>query len=181
VNAETYEIRRTPFSAESLVARLEAAVPDVPIVETTSLSEYDSYYYSRGRQTPLPVVRVKFADPAETWFYIDPETSQILAQIHRLNRVERWLYNGLHSLDFSFWYDKRPLWDIGMIALLLGGLASSGIGMFLGVKRLWLAGSRAVRSWVGGAVTTPAPTPVSRPALGAEQLESIPYPHQGSE
>ena len=45
--------------------------------------------------------------------------SQVLAQIHRLNRVERWLYNGLHSLDFAFWYNS-PLWDIGMIALLPG-------------------------------------------------------------
>ena len=110
------------------MARLKAALPDVPIVEQQLLTEYDSYYYSRGRQTPLPVLRVKFDDPAETWVYIDPEMSQVLAQIHRLNRVERWLYNGLHSLDFAFWYDRRPLWDIGMIALCLGGLASSGIG-----------------------------------------------------
>ena len=62
--------------------------------------------------------------------------SQIVAQVHRLNRVERWLYNGLHSLDFSFWYDKRPLWDIGMIALLLGCLASTTIGFCLGIKRM---------------------------------------------
>ena len=62
--------------------------------------------------------------------------SQILATIHRLNRVERWLYNGLHSLDFAFWYNKRPLWDIGMLALLLGGLATSGIGLVMGLKRL---------------------------------------------
>ena len=61
---------------------------------------YDSYYYSRQRLTPLPVLRVKFADPGETWFYIDPATSQMLSQIPRLARVERWLYNGLHSLDF---------------------------------------------------------------------------------
>ena len=118
VAADTLEIRHEPFSVDSLVARLKAALPDVPIVEHELLSEYDSYYYSRGRQTPLPVLRVRFDDPAETWVYIDPEMSQVLAQIHRLNRVERWLYNGLHSLDFSFWYDRRPLWDIGMIALL---------------------------------------------------------------
>jgi hypothetical protein len=29
-----------------------------------------------------------------------------------------------------------PLWDAGMIALCLGGLASSGIGLFLGLRRL---------------------------------------------
>jgi uncharacterized iron-regulated membrane protein len=145
VAASTMSIRSEPFSVDSLVTRLKAALPDVPIADYELLSEYDSYYYSRGRQTPLPVLRVRFEDPAETWVYIDPEMSQVLAQIHRLNRVERWLYNGFHSLDFAFWYDKRPLWDIGMIALCLGGLASSGIGLALGIKRMRRAASRTAK------------------------------------
>jgi uncharacterized iron-regulated membrane protein len=165
VAADTLEVRRQPFSTESLVARLKEAVPDVPIVEATTLADYDSYYYSRGRQTPLPVLRVKFGDPAGTWYYIDPATSQIVSQLHRLNRVERWLYNGLHSLDFSFWYDKRPLWDIGMILLLVGGLASSSIGLCFGFKRVWNGVLRSVRSWGGRSVTAPAPAAVSRSAL----------------
>ena len=41
---------------------------------------------------PLPVLRVRFADPSETWFYVDPEMSQMMARIHRLNRLERWLH-----------------------------------------------------------------------------------------
>jgi hypothetical protein len=147
VAAGTLEIKREPFTVESLMTRLRSAVPDAPIVDSQLLTEYDSYYYSRGRQTPLPVLRVKFDDPAQTWFYIDPEMSQPLAQIPRLARVERWLYNGLHSLDFSFWYQKRPLWDIGMIVLSLGGLVSSGIGLFLGIKRLG-RGTRTVRRTV---------------------------------
>ena len=48
------------------------------------------------------MLRVKFADPLETWVYVDPGESELLAPMHRLNRVERWLYNGLHSLDFAF-------------------------------------------------------------------------------
>ena len=64
--------------------------------------------------------------------------------MHRLNRVERWLYNGLHSLDFAFWYSKRPLWDIGMILLCGGALVSSAIGLCLGVKRLWRDVARLV-------------------------------------
>lgn len=148
VHARTLEIRRQPFSVESLVSRLKAAVPDVPIVETTLLTEYDSYYYSRGRQTPLPVLRVKFADPDRTWVYIDPEMSQLLASVHRFSRVERWLFNGLHSLDFSFWYNKRPIWDIGMILLSLGGIASSGIGLWVGIKRVRRSTKRTANSWI---------------------------------
>ena len=142
VNADTLAVRQEPFSVESLMARLKTAVPDAPVVASELLPEYDSYYYSRGRQTPLPVLRVKFADPAETWVYIDPAMSQVLAEIHRLNRVERWLYNGLHSLDFAFWYNRRPLWDIGMITLSLGGLGLSAIGLVLGIRRGWRATAR---------------------------------------
>jgi len=155
VTASTREVRREPFSVDSLVARLRTALPDVSLVEQQLLSEYDSYYYSRGQQRPLPVLRVKFNDPARTWFYIDPEMSQVLAQVHRLNRVERWLYNGLHSLDFAFWYSS-PLWDVGMITLCLGGLASSGIGLLLGIRRLRRGAVRTASSLVG------AP-PVSEP------------------
>jgi hypothetical protein len=93
----------------------------------------------------LPVLRVKFADPLETWVYVDPRESALLATVHRLNRVERWLYNGLHSLDFAFWYSKRPFWDIGMILLCAGALASSAIGLCLGVRRLWRDVARLVR------------------------------------
>jgi hypothetical protein len=141
VRASTLQVRPEPFSVESLVARLHAAVPDVPIVEHQLLANYDSYYYSRQGLTPLPVLRVKFADPGETWFYIDPSNSTMLSQVTRLSRVERWLYNGLHSLDFPLFYDARPAWDIVMIVLLLGGLASSSIGLGLGFSRL----ARAVR------------------------------------
>jgi hypothetical protein len=134
--AHTLQLRREPFSVESLLTRLKVAAPDATIVEHEILDEYDAYYYSRGRQAPLPVLRAKFDDPAATWVYIDPRLSQVVAVIHRLNRLERWLYNGLHSLDFSFWYDRRPLWDIGMILLSLGALTTSLIGLYLGVKRL---------------------------------------------
>ena len=142
VHAERLDVRHEPFSTPSLVARLQAAVGQAP-VESETLPEYDSYYYSRNRQKPLPVVRVKFDDPAQTWIYVDPETSTVLAQINRLNRVERWLYNGLHSLDFAFWYNRRPLWDIGVIALCLGGLTTSSLGLFLGLKRARRVARRA--------------------------------------
>jgi uncharacterized iron-regulated membrane protein len=150
IDAVTLRPKDESFTVDSLLARLRAGTPDAAIVEHALLTDYDSYYYSRGRQAPLPVLRVKFDDPMKTWVYVDPATSRVLASIHRLNRVERWLYNGLHSLDFGFWYDRRPLWDVGMIALCAGALASSAIGLYLGLKRLrrdlaGLAGTRAKR------------------------------------
>ena len=81
-------------------------------------------------------MRVRFADPLATWLYIDPAAARIVQAVHRYGRLERWLFNGLHSLDFAFWYDRRPLWDAGLIALSLGGLASSGIGLWIGAGRI---------------------------------------------
>ena len=153
VHADTLTVREEPFSADAILARMKDAVPDVPVVEAQLLQEYDSYYYSRQGQTPLPILRVKFADPDQTWVYVDPEVSQVVARIHKLDRVERWIYNGLHSLDFSFWYNRRPLWDIGVLTLMLGGLASSAIGFYLGIRRL----RRGVKDAASSLAPRPAP------------------------
>jgi hypothetical protein len=136
VPLNTMTERRDAIPTDALVKRLEAARPGVPIVEQAALTQYDSYYYSRDGQAPLPVVRVKFSDPASTWVYLDPEVAQVVGQASRLNRIERWLYNGLHTLDFSFLYYNRPVWDGVVIVLSLGGAALSAFGLFMGLKRV---------------------------------------------
>jgi hypothetical protein len=146
LTANPLDVRREPFSFESLMDRVREASPGTPIIESALLTEYDSYYYSADFVAPLPVLRVKFGDPDQTWIYIDPEMGQLVGGVHRLDRVERWIYNGFHSLDFSFWYYNRPLWDIGVIVLSLGGAAVSGIGLMVGMKRLWRGLRRIVRS-----------------------------------
>lgn len=139
--------RQQAFSVDSIVSRIERAVPETPVDDVTMLSSYDAYYYARDGARPLPVVRIKFADPAETWIYVDPEFSQVVGSVHRASRVERWLYRGLHSLDFAFWYDRRPLWDAGLILLSVGGLVSSGVGFWIGARRVarWIARGTRVR------------------------------------
>ena len=136
IAANTMTVKDDAFTVESVMDRLIAATPGMPIVESVMLDEYDSYYYSRRGRIPLPVLRVKFADPSDTWVYVDPHMSRVVTSVHRSNRVERWLFNGLHSLDFGFLYTSRPLWDFIVITLSVGGLASSGIGFWVGLKRL---------------------------------------------
>lgn len=136
IDARTLEPRRRPFDTDALVARVEQAAPAHAVVEHALLSDYDAYYYSRGGTAPLPVLRLKLDDAAATWAYVDPERARLVARYNRRERVERWLYYGLHSLDFGFWYDRRPLWDIGLIVLSLGGLATSGAGLVLGYRRI---------------------------------------------
>jgi PepSY-associated TM region len=136
VDARAMKIREESFSKESLEKRIVAVTPD-PIVESEMLTDYDSYYYSRDREAPLPVLRIKFGDPSQTWLYIDPRMSQIVTGSARINRIQRWIYTGFHDLDFSFWFYRRPLWDIGVIVLSLGGLTSSLIGLCVGFKRVF--------------------------------------------
>jgi uncharacterized iron-regulated membrane protein len=136
VSASSLQVRKELFSTESLIQRLTEPNPNVKVAESSLLQDYDSYYYSFNRKAPLPVLRVKFDDPDSTWFYVDPRMSTIVGRAHRRERLQRWIYHGLHSLDFSFWYYHRPLWDIGVIGLSLGGIALSVIGVVISWKRV---------------------------------------------
>lgn len=136
VSATTFTTRPGLFEQEAIVSRIKAAAPGARIVETQPLTEYDTYYYSRNRQIPLPALRLKFDDPAQTWVYVDPSISEVVTAINRWQRVERWAYHGLHSLDLPYLYNSRPSWDIVMIVLCLGGLTSSVLGLTLGARRV---------------------------------------------
>jgi hypothetical protein len=148
IAAEGLRLRREPFSAETIYGRLRKALPDIPAKESAMLTQYDSYYYSRDYRAPLPVLRMKMADADSTWLYVDPEVSQVVGRVNRLNRVERWLYNALHNLDFPFLYYHRPLWDGVVIVLSLGGAAVSSIGLLLGMRRLARGIWRTATSWL---------------------------------
>ena len=102
-----------------------AAMPGVVVHDAMWLSEYDAYYYSRTGVKPLPVLRVRYADPQATWLYLDPQRGIIALRLERASRWNRWLYHGFHSFDFPFLYYKRPLWDIVVILLSIGGIAIS--------------------------------------------------------
>jgi hypothetical protein len=112
------------FSDDVMRSAARAAVSDAPR-ESVWLNEYDAYYYDRARTLALPVLRVRYADSRETWLYFDPGRGAIARREERLTRANRWLYHGLHSLDFPRFYASRPLWDIVVILLSAGGLAVS--------------------------------------------------------
>lgn len=94
----------------------------------------DNYYYSKHNDNKLPVLRIQYHDAEQTWYYADPSTGTVLLKNDRSARVNRWLYHGLHSLDFFKFQHNRPLWDILIIFLLTGGTAVSLTGIMLAVK-----------------------------------------------
>lgn len=124
------------FDTSSFKAVLQQMNPGHSIVKTDLLHDYDSYYYNKHRSLPLPVYRYQFNDRAQTCYYVNPGTVAVVKKTVRLNRLNRWLYNGLHSLDFPLFFYKRPLWDITVIVLLLGCTLLSFTGFRLMLKRL---------------------------------------------
>jgi hypothetical protein len=137
-----------PFPEAFLLEAARRAVPDGGIVEATRLTGYDAYYYDREWRRPLPVLRVKFDDRARTWLYIDPARGALVSRFDRWLRFDRWIYHGLHSLDFPFLWPYRPWWDVVVILLLGGGLAISVTGAVMGfdrIRRFQLGTSRVGR------------------------------------
>ena len=100
-------------------------MPHAPLVDAIWLDRYDSYYYDRSGTLPLPVLRARYDDQVKTWLYFDPARGAVVQKEERRTRLERWLYHGLHSLDFPFLYYHRPLWDVVLIALSVGGIVST--------------------------------------------------------
>jgi hypothetical protein len=122
-------------------ARIEAAapelVPDARIVGAALVTEYDDYYYSRhNRYRPLPVYRVEFDDAEATWFYLDWSTGAVVLRYTAAARVQRWLYNGLHSLDFSFLTRRGLVWDGTLIVLSVVGFAFAATAVVVGWRRV---------------------------------------------
>lgn len=107
--------------------------------EYTVLDRYDSYYFTRHPERggkPLPVLRVMYGDADNTWFHINLSNGDLLDKSSSVNRLYRWLYNGLHSWDFIWLWERRPLWDIVVITLSLGGFSLSVLGVVVGWRRL---------------------------------------------
>jgi hypothetical protein len=124
------ETRLIPVSGEPMASLNTEEVMGVVrkalgtnVAELRLIDEYDAYYRDRTRQRPLPVIYARLNDSVGTRFYVDPGTATVVAQYSARGWVQRWLYNGLHSLDFPWLYNYRPLWDIVVITLMLGGTA----------------------------------------------------------
>ena len=124
------------FDRSTLVAAARDAMPGVQVEDIAWLEGYDAYYYDRHGELPLPILRVRFADADGTWLYLNPKRGEIVRKEERLSRLNRWLYHGLHSLDFPWLYQQRPLWDVVVIALSVGGIALSLTSAPAALRRL---------------------------------------------
>jgi hypothetical protein len=124
------------FPREAMADIASTTMPGVPVEDEVWLDAFDGYYYDPSGTRPLPVLRVRYADPQRTWLYLDPARGAVVQRSEEITRLRRWLYQGLHSLDFPFLYYRRPLWDIVVIGLSIGGLVLSATTMMPAWRRL---------------------------------------------
>jgi len=111
----------TEFDRNEIVDVLRVAARPFAIAEVRVVTQYESYYLDRHKVLPLPVILVRFSDPGESTYYIDPKTARIIEGYNSHSRWNRWLYHGLHSMDFPWLYKYRPFWDVLLLLLLTGG------------------------------------------------------------
>jgi hypothetical protein len=122
---------RETFDRDTIARVVDAAAEPDHISEARLIDQYDAYYLDRHRERPLPVMLVRLSDGAHTRYYIDPKTARVVGSYSSRTWMSRWLYHGLHSLDFPWLYGYRPLWDVVVIAFMSGGTAIAVTSLIL--------------------------------------------------
>ena len=107
------------------------------------LEQEDFHYYARSEPSlyshlprRLPLLRVRFDDPAVTWLHIDPYSGTVIEQLDQRRRAVRWVFKLLHSWDWLPLLHRPLLRDGLLLAFSAGILAIAVSGVLLGWRRL---------------------------------------------
>lgn len=119
-----------------IVTAVRQAWPEFRVDSAEYVAPNDAYRQVRQSALPETTIRVELDDPDATWVHVDAASGAILTVEDRGRRLYRWLYHGLHSWDFPWLVERRPLWDALMLSLLALGFAFSLTGAYLGARRL---------------------------------------------
>jgi len=126
--------------SESRARSILAARPGHALTDLKKLNDYDAYYYPRrsnriaDKPPRLPVYRARYDDGS--WAYLDPSRAEIVATFSRPQRLERWLYRGLHDLEFPSLAPGSKLWHAVIFIALTGGTLLSTTSVWLAWRRL---------------------------------------------
>jgi hypothetical protein len=120
------------LSAGEVAAFIQPIAPDcaapVPV-------RPDDGYLATSLMPTAPVYRAVCGD---VWFHVDGATGVMLERLDSSRRRYRWLYTGLHTLDFPVLLD-HPLFRSALVVILCGlGFVFSVTGAVIGWRRLRL-------------------------------------------
>ncbi|MCU1717739.1 PepSY domain-containing protein [Pseudomonas sp. 5P_3.1_Bac2] len=130
------------FSRERLLAAAQPLANGLRLKDNWQ-TQYDFHYFARaehsmlgGMPRPLPVLRLRFNDAAQSWLYLDPASGELVASHDQAQRSGRWLFNLLHSWDGQALLQRPRLREGLMIAFSLGSLVIASSGVVLAWRRL---------------------------------------------
>jgi hypothetical protein len=112
---------QTTLDSELVKSVVSRAATPYQIIDSRVVNRYEAYYVDRLGQKRLPVLRVRLDDPQHSLLYIDLHDGRVALSYNRIERWDRWLYQGLHDFDVPWLYRHRPLWDMVVIVRLAGG------------------------------------------------------------
>ncbi len=129
-------VNTQPLARSEIIRVDDTAWVDASILRHGVILPRDTYTNLREGRLPEGTVRVELGDAQSTWVHINSYSGEITSVMDRSRRVYRWLFNGLHSLDIPGFVERRPLWDVVMLVLLILGLLGSLTGVIVGCRRL---------------------------------------------
>jgi hypothetical protein len=130
-----------PVTEDELSARARLLAEPYDIRSAGMINSEDAYYFrfnGFAQRDPLvlPVYRVILNDPQSIRYYLDPRTGALLRRLDSGAKSYRWLFDGLHRLDFTAWLRIRPLWDVITLFLMIGSTVGVFTGVWLGIRRI---------------------------------------------
>ncbi|MDH6153652.1 MULTISPECIES: PepSY domain-containing protein [Paraburkholderia] len=124
------------FADTDIFAAVRAAWPGIKVDAPTSIPADDIYARLRSSDgIGGDGVRVVVHDDRNSAVYVNPVTGQVIEVMDTSRRAYRWLYFGLHTLDFPF-LSNNVIWKPLMLILLALGFAFSATSVTIGWKRL---------------------------------------------
>lgn len=124
------------FAATLLTHAAQSLFDSNRMFAADRLDRNDAYYYTIDGSVPSPMLRVRFDDAPQTWLHVDPVSGQIVEKIDSRRRLYRWLFNGLHRLDFPFLAARPIARQIGIVVLCVLGFMFSVTAAVIAYRRL---------------------------------------------
>ena len=124
------------WAQSSLTRAAQSVFDSVRLLGVDRLDGNDAYHYTTDASTPPVMLRIRFDDAAKTWLHIDPASGVIVEKVDASRRLYRWLFNGLHRLDFPFLAERPTLRRTCVVALCALGFVFSVTGTVIAYRRL---------------------------------------------
>lgn len=138
--SELFVVGHNGTSQELSISGAELAVarawPNSAISNSYLVPANDIYGNLREGSLPVGTLRIVLDDANETWIHVNLNDGRLVSVMDNSRRRYRWLFNGIHSLDFPGLVNRRPFWDIVIILLMLGGFIFSSTGVVIAYRRV---------------------------------------------